>query len=117
MESCGIGEYPDFGFLTILRKMLPAFKPSPRQASGLIYSWFQICLWRTVGIHFVQLAGFMTNSIASVGDILDRLTSGLYISPFHRVLPPSPISKRHSILFFFDPAWTAKFQLFPLHRK
>lgn len=49
-----------------------------------------------------------------MGDILDRLTSGLYISPLHRVLPPLPMSDRISIPFFFDPAWTAEIQPLPL---
>ncbi|KFZ24930.1 hypothetical protein V502_00607 [Pseudogymnoascus sp. VKM F-4520 (FW-2644)] len=49
-------------------------------------------------------------SPSKVGDILDRLTSGLYISPLHRVLPPLPTSDRISIPFFFDPAWTAEIQ-------
>ncbi|KIM42029.1 hypothetical protein M413DRAFT_27556 [Hebeloma cylindrosporum] len=51
--------------------------------------------------------------VVNVGDILDRLTNGLYTSPLHRVLPPSPTSRRLSIPFFFDPAWTAHMKAFP----
>jgi len=94
--SCGIGEHSDFGFLTILSQNaagLQVFSPSGK---------------------WVDVPVIQESFVVNVGDILDRLTSGLYISPLHRVLPPSPISERLSIPFFFDPAWTAEIQPFPL---
>ncbi|GBF62401.1 iron/ascorbate oxidoreductase [Trichophyton mentagrophytes] len=96
VESCGIGEHSDFGFLTILSQNEPGLQViSP---SG---EWTDVP---------VIPGSFVVN----VGDILDRLTSGLYISPLHRVLPPLPGSERLSIPLFFDPAWTAKIERFPL---
>ncbi|KAK2788431.1 hypothetical protein FQN53_003577 [Emmonsiellopsis sp. PD_33] len=96
VESCGIGEHSDFGFLTILSQNAPGLQVvSP---SG----------------EWVDVPVIPDSFIVNVGDILDRLTSGLYISPLHRVLPPLPESDRLSIPFFFDPAWTAKMQRFPL---
>ncbi|KAK2812428.1 hypothetical protein FQN50_001429 [Emmonsiellopsis sp. PD_5] len=96
VESCGIGEHSDFGFLTILSQNAPGLQVvSP---SG----------------EWVDVPVIPDSFIVNVGDILDRLTSGLYISPLHRVLPPLPNSDRLSIPFFFDPAWTAKMERFPL---
>lgn len=90
VESYGIGEHSDFGLLTILSQNaagLQVFSPS--------------CEW-------VDVPAIPDSFVVNVGDILDRLTSGLYISPLHRVLPPSPTFERLSIPFFFDPAWTAE---------
>ncbi|EFR04407.1 2OG-Fe(II) oxygenase [Nannizzia gypsea CBS 118893] len=96
VESCGIGEHSDFGFLTILSQDAPGLQVMSPSGE-----------WTDVPV--------IPNSfVVNVGDILDRLTSGLYIAPLHRVLPPLPGSERLSIPFFFDPAWTAKIERFPL---
>ncbi|KAH8593079.1 2OG-Fe(II) oxygenase [Bisporella sp. PMI_857] len=96
VESCGIGEHSDFGFLTILSQ----------NAAGL-----QVL---SPSEEWVDVPMIPNSFVVNVGDILDRLTSGLYVSPLHRVLPPLPMSDRLSIPFFFDPAWTAQIQPFPL---
>ncbi|WEW61046.1 hypothetical protein PRK78_006535 [Emydomyces testavorans] len=96
IETCGIGEHSDFGFLTILSQ----------NAAGL-----QVV---SPSGEWVNVPVIPDSFVVNVGDILDRLTSGLYISPLHRVLPPSSMSERLSIPFFFDPAWTAKMQPFPI---
>ena len=49
-----------------------------------------------------------------VGDILDRMTGGRYISAKHRALCPKAGIARLSVPFFFDPGWNAKIQAFPL---
>ncbi|KAG5301906.1 2OG-Fe(II) oxygenase [Histoplasma ohiense] len=96
IETCGIGEHSDFGFLTILSQT----------AAGL-----QVV---SPSGEWVDVPVIPDSFVVNVGDILDRLTSGLYVSPLHRVLPPSPMSDRLSIPFFFDPAWTAEIRPFPL---
>lgn len=49
-----------------------------------------------------------------MGDILDRLTGGRYISAKHRALCPEAGVARLSVPFFFDPGWNAKIVAFPL---
>ncbi|KAK6498726.1 hypothetical protein TWF481_011301 [Arthrobotrys musiformis] len=99
VDSCGIGEHSDFGFLTILSQNatgLQVFSPSKE--------------W--VDVPFIP-----DSYVVNVGDILDRLTHGLYISPLHRVLTPQPNSNRLSIPFFFDPAWNAEIKPLPFPKK
>lgn len=96
VDSCGIGEHSDFGFLTILSQNAPGLQVLSPEGE------------------WVDVPVLPDSFLVNVGDILDRLTSGLYVSPLHRVLPPSPTSKRLSIPFFFDPAWTAKITALPL---
>ncbi|KAK6540175.1 hypothetical protein TWF694_008994 [Orbilia ellipsospora] len=96
VDSCGIGEHSDFGFLTILSQNatgLQMLSPSKK--------WVDVPL-------------IPDSYVVNVGDILDRLTLGVYISPLHRVLPPEPNSDRLSIPFFFDPAWNAEVKPLPL---
>ncbi|KFZ16905.1 hypothetical protein V502_04834 [Pseudogymnoascus sp. VKM F-4520 (FW-2644)] len=96
VKSYGIGEHSDFGFLTLLSQNAPGL-----QVLSPSNEW-------------VDVPAIPDSFVVNVGDILDRLTSGLYISPLHRVPPPLPMSDRISIPFFFDPAWTAEIQPLPL---
>jgi isopenicillin N synthase-like dioxygenase len=50
----------------------------------------------------------------AVGDILDRMTGGRYVSAKHRAVCPELGTSRLSVPFFFDPGWNAKIREFPL---
>ncbi|KZP07284.1 Clavaminate synthase-like protein [Athelia psychrophila] len=92
----GIGEHSDFGLLTLLAQNGPGLQVlSP-------------------GGKWLDVPVIPGSFVVNVGDILDRLTSGLYVSPFHRAIPPAPGTDRISIPFFFDPAWNAEMVPFPL---
>ena len=52
-----------------------------------------------------------------VGDILDRMSGGRYISAKHRVLSPAPGIARLSVPFFFDPGWYAPIAPFDVTRQ
>lgn len=88
-ESWGVGEHTDYGLLTILRQ----------DASGGLEiksrgSW----------IEAPPLPGAF---VCNIGDMLDRMTGGLYRSTPHRVR--APIGRgRLSWPFFFDPNWEAE---------
>lgn len=116
VESCGIGEHSDFGFFTIISQNAPGLQvlsPSGEWVDvPVIPDSFVVNGGHTAYISSILMRWLI--AMLTVGDLLDRLTSGLYISPLHRVLPPSPMSERLSIPFFLDPAWTAKIQSFPL---
>ncbi|KAI9855740.1 MAG: hypothetical protein M1813_009630 [Trichoglossum hirsutum] len=68
VESCGIGEHSDFGFLTIL---------SQNAAGPQVFS---------PSDEWVDVPLIPDSFVVNVGDILDRLTSGLYI--LHLPTPP-----------------------------
>ena len=92
----GIGEHTDFGLLTILSPHGPGL-----QVLSPTNEWIDVPL-------------IEDSFVVNVGDILDRMTDGLYCSRPHRVLPPPAGTDRLSIPFFFDPSWTASIRPFPL---
>ncbi|KAL8290015.1 hypothetical protein RQP46_002954 [Phenoliferia psychrophenolica] len=95
-DDFGIGEHSDFGLLTILSAQGPGLEfLSP---SG----------------HWTAVPHIPGSFVINVGDILDRLTSGIYVSARHRVVLPVAPTTRLSIPFFFDAAWNAKMEPFPL---
>ena len=89
-----VGEHTDYGLLTILRQ---------DDAGGL-----QIKLRST----WIDAPPIPDTFVCNIGDMLDRLTGGLYRSTPHRVLNTSGRS-RLSFPFFFDPAWNADVR--PIH--
>jgi isopenicillin N synthase-like dioxygenase len=50
----------------------------------------------------------------SVGDVLDRLTSGRFVSSYHRARKNSHTSYRLSLPLFYDPAWDSVMQVLPI---
>ena len=50
----------------------------------------------------------------NVGDVLDRLSAGQYVSPYHRASNLSGNCHRLSLPFFYDPSWNTKMVQLPL---
>jgi len=88
-ESWGVGEHTDYGLLTLLAQ---------DEHGGLQVRTPQG--W----IDAPPVPGAL---VCNIGDMLDRLTGGLYKSTPHRVRNVSGKS-RLSFPFFFDPGWNAE---------
>lgn len=94
-DSWGIGEHSDYGLWTMVLTNAP----------GLEFQHPQTKTWHA--------APFIENSIImNVGDVLDRLTAGRFVSPYHRVRSLS--SDRLGLPFFYDPSWTALMKTLPI---
>jgi Isopenicillin N synthase and related dioxygenases len=94
----GVGEHSDYGLLTILRQ---------DQSGGLqVKSNAQWIDARPVANSFV----------CNIGDMLDRMTGGLYRSTPHRVQNISG-DDRLSFPFFFDPNFNAEIKPIPTNRQ
>jgi isopenicillin N synthase-like dioxygenase len=91
----GVAEHTDYGLLTILRQ----------DATG--------------GLEVRTSAGWTPappipgSFVCNLGDMLERMTGGLYRSTPHRVRSPEQ-SGRLSLAFFFDPSWDAEVAPLPL---
>ncbi len=85
----GVGEHTDYGLLTILKQ---------DDCGGL-----QI----KTRTGWIAAPPLPNTFICNIGDMLDRLTSGLYRSTPHRVRNVSGRA-RLSFPFFFDPNWHAE---------
>src|SRR6185436_3027640 len=96
-ENWGVGEHTDYGVLTILRQ----------DGSG--------------GLEVKSRAGWTEappipgSFVCNIGDMLDRMTGGLYRSTPHRVKSPSS-RDRLSFPFFFDPNFNAEVQPIEISR-
>src|SRR5262249_36913378 len=88
-SGLGVGEHTDYGFLTILWQ---------DAAGGL-----QI----KRNDRWIDAPPIPNSFVCNVGDMLDRLTGGLYVSAPHRVLNLAR-RNRLSFAFFFDPNFNAK---------
>ncbi|QEH34481.1 2-oxoglutarate-dependent ethylene/succinate-forming enzyme [Aquisphaera giovannonii] len=84
----GVGEHTDYGLLTILLQ---------DDAGGLEVKS------RSSWIPAPPLPG---SYVCNIGDMLDRMTGGVYRSTPHRVRNPAP-RDRMSFPFFFDPNFSA----------
>jgi isopenicillin N synthase-like dioxygenase len=89
--SWGVGEHTDYGLLTILRQ---------DETGGLQVKS------RSQWIEAPPIPG---SFICNIGDMLDRLTRGIYRSTPHRVINRSQ-RDRLSFPFFFDPNFDAQVQ-------
>jgi isopenicillin N synthase-like dioxygenase len=85
----GVGEHTDYGLLTILRQ---------DDTGGLQVKS------RSRWIDAPPIQG---SFLCNIGDMLERLTRGIYRSTPHRVLNTSP-RDRLSFPFFFDPSFDAR---------
>jgi isopenicillin N synthase-like dioxygenase len=87
----GVGEHTDYGLLTILWQ---------DKAGGLEVR---------SGSRWVAAPPVPGSFVCNIGDMLDRMTRGLYRSTPHRVRNPAP-RDRLSLPFFFDPNFFAQVQ-------
>ena len=94
-QQWGVGEHTDYGVLTILKQ---------DDAGGL-----QI---KSKG-EWMEAPVIPGTFICNIGDMLDRMTGGLYRSTPHRVLNRAGRS-RFSYPFFFDPNWEAMVKPVPI---
>jgi isopenicillin N synthase-like dioxygenase len=85
----GVGEHTDYGLLTILLQ---------DDAGGLEVRSRS---------HWVAAPPVPDSFVCNIGDMLDRMTRGLYRSTPHRVRNPAP-RDRLSFPFFFDPNFFAR---------
>jgi isopenicillin N synthase-like dioxygenase len=93
-EGWGVGEHTDYGLLTLLAQDDIGglqVKTPPESGNG---GW----------IDAPPIPGTL---VCNIGDMLDRLTGGVYRSTPHRVLNTSGRS-RLSFPFFFDPGFDAR---------
>ncbi len=88
-EQWGVGEHTDYGVLTILRQ---------DDVGGLQVK---------TQSRWIDAPPVPNSFVCNIGDMLDRLTRGLYRSNPHRVQNVSGKS-RYSFPFFFDPGFDAQ---------
>ena len=86
----GVGEHTDYGLLTLLRQ---------DDVGGL-----QV----RVGERWVEAPPVPQTFVCNIGDMLDRMTGGLYRSTPHRVRLNTSGRDRLSFPLFFDPSWDAR---------
>lgn len=90
-ENWGVGAHSDYGLLTILKQ---------DENGGLeIYS----------DKKWISAPPIENTFVCNIGDMLDKMTGGLYKSTLHRVKNTSG-KDRLSFPFFFDPAFDAPMQ-------
>lgn len=88
-DAWGVGEHTDYGLLTLLKQ---------DDVGGLEVK--NGATWNAVP--------FVPNAfVCNLGDMLDRMTGGLYVSTPHRVVAPRS-RDRYSFPFFVDPNFDAK---------
>jgi isopenicillin N synthase-like dioxygenase len=85
----GVGEHTDYGLLTILKQ---------DDAGGLEVKWQG---------EWMPAPPIPGAFICNIGDMLDRMTAGMYRSTPHRVRNVAT-RDRLSFPFFFDPGWNAR---------
>jgi isopenicillin N synthase-like dioxygenase len=97
-ELWSVGEHTDYGLLTILKQ---------DQTGGL-----QVKSQGT----WIDAPPIPAAFVCNIGDMLDRMTGGLYQSTPHRVRNRSQ-QGRLSFPFFFDPGWDAEVEPLSLTAK
>mgnify|MGYP000846975437 CR=1 FL=1 len=91
----GVGEHTDYGFLTILWQ----------DSSGGLEI-------KSNG-EWIQAPSLPGTFVCNIGDMLDLLTGGEFLSTPHRVRNPAA-KDRLSMPFFFDPGFNARLEKLPL---
>lgn len=91
----GVGEHTDYGLLTILKQ---------DQVGGLEVKSLD---------GWISAPPIPGSFVCNIGDMLDRLTKGLYRSTPHRVMNRTTL-ERYSYPYFFDPDFKAKIQTLPI---
>lgn len=97
-EQWGVGEHTDYGVLTILRQDDSGGLQIKSQAEWL------------------DAPPIENSFVCNIGDMLDRMTGGLYRSTPHRVKNPTA-HNRLSFPFFFDPNFQAEVKPIDLSMK
>ncbi|MGH7828422.1 MAG: isopenicillin N synthase family dioxygenase [Candidatus Binatia bacterium] len=87
-SSLGVGEHTDYGLLTILRQDM---------SGGLEVK---------IKSHWLAAPPISNSFVCNLGDMLDRMTAGRYLSTPHRVRNLAG-HNRLSFPFFFDPNFNA----------
>jgi isopenicillin N synthase-like dioxygenase len=88
-SSLGVGEHTDYGLLTILRQDM---------SGGLQVK---------TKSHWIDVPPVPNSFVCNIGDMLDRMTGGHYLSTPHRVRNLAG-HNRLSFAFFFDPNFNAE---------
>jgi isopenicillin N synthase-like dioxygenase len=91
----GVGEHTDYGFLTILKQDL---------SGGLQVK---------AKSQWIDVEPISNTFVCNIGDMLDRLTGGRYLSAPHRVQHRGT-RDRLSFAFFFDPSFNAQIKPLPI---
>jgi isopenicillin N synthase-like dioxygenase len=90
-QQWGVGEHTDYGLLTILKQ---------DSVGGLQVK---------SGDDWISAPPIANTFICNIGDMLDRMTGGLYRSTPHRVLNESG-KDRYSFPLFFDPGFDTRIE-------
>lgn len=90
-QQWGVGEHTDYGLLTILKQ---------DEIGGLQVK---------SGGEWIDAPPIENSFICNIGDMLDRMTGGVYKSTPHRVLNISG-KNRYSFPLFFDPGFDTKIE-------
>lgn len=91
-EHWGVGEHTDYGLLTMLRQDTNPGLQVRSRAGG-----------------WVDAPPVENSFVCNIGDMLQRMSGGRYVSTPHRVRNTSG-AERLSFPFFFDPSWDAEIE-------
>ncbi|RZA26173.1 MAG: isopenicillin N synthase family oxygenase [Proteobacteria bacterium] len=91
----GVGEHTDYGLLTVLKQDdVGGLEVKSRDG-------------------WTMAPPLQGSYVCNIGDMLDRLTQGLYCSTPHRVMNRTQ-KERYSFPYFFDPGFAARIESLPI---